>query len=98
MKASDVAPLRSIEFGWAATPLAEQLAGRGLNADDIAHWQLDADAVSRIKVRGLLPDREGRKAYDRLAKKIGRALAKAAPRVAGAAEQPEERNDGAALP
>ena len=49
-----------------APKLAEQIAAAGLTADKdgIAHCQKDADALTRLAVRGLLPDgaiRSGRK-------------------------------------
>ena len=55
-----------IDFGAMAPKIAEQITAVGLTADKdgIAHCQKDADALTRLAVRGLLPDsaiRNGRK-------------------------------------
>jgi len=58
-----------IEFGALAKPLYIQL---GIGEDLAFHWQLDADAISRLKIRGLLTDREARKAEQRLVDAVER--------------------------
>ena len=47
-----------IEFGALAPKIAVQItnAGYSANEDGIAHCQKDADALTRLAVRGLLPD------------------------------------------
>ncbi len=55
-----------IDFGAMAPKLKEQIKAADLKADSdgIEHCQKDADALTRLAVRGLLPDsavRNGRK-------------------------------------
>ena len=55
-----------IDFGAMAPKISEQITVAGLTADKdgIAHCQKDADALTRLAVRGLLSDsaiRNGRK-------------------------------------
>jgi hypothetical protein len=58
-----------VVFGALARPLAEQL---GRPAADVDTWQQDADAITRLKVRGLLTEREGHTARCRLLRLIER--------------------------
>lgn len=65
-----------LTFGWAAEPLSDQLAALGLqcDADMVVHFERDAEAIGRLQSRGVIPRGEGNRAYDRLAKKISRAV------------------------
>lgn len=67
----------TIAFGWMNPPLAEQLSSQGLgfDAEDVAHHQKDADAISRLRVRGVITTSEGDRAYDRLAKRVWKSVA-----------------------
>lgn len=57
-----------IAMGPLAPPLHEQL---GIDADAAGPHQRDADAISRLAVRGLLTDAETHKARKRLLKHMG---------------------------
>lgn len=61
-----------LEFGAMAPDISQQLAYQGLTAKAraIAHWQKDADAITRLSVRGMLSDSEKSKARRRLLKTI----------------------------
>ena len=59
-----------ITFGAMATPLRKQLEMTGMDVGSINHFQRDADAVTRLHVRGFLTDAETRKARIRLINKI----------------------------
>ena len=59
-----------IEFGALAPSLAAQLDRR---PKEVEMWQKDADAITRLLVRGLIPDTVGRKARVKLLKVIGRS-------------------------
>lgn len=69
----------SLMFGIFADPIPDQLSKMGIAIDpvDAEHFEKDMRAISRAKVRGLLTDSEGNRAYDRLGKRIRAALAKA---------------------
>jgi hypothetical protein len=60
-------PPRTLVFGALARPLCEQL---GRPAADVEAWQQDADAITRLAVRGLLTDRERHAARCRLLRRI----------------------------
>ena len=62
----------NIVFGAFASTLDYQLAAVGLNITktELAHYQRDADALSRLLIRGLLTEGEGRIARQKLANKI----------------------------
>jgi FAD synthase len=55
-------------------PLAKQLKGSGIPPTTVEHLQLDANAIARLSVRGLLPEGEVHKARKRLMKQIDAAL------------------------
>lgn len=59
-----------IHFGALAPSLAEQLKDYEINEDDLKHFQLDADAITRLVCRSLIPDSIAVKARQRLLKKI----------------------------
>lgn len=54
-------------FGATAPPLHEQL---GVSKALAKSWQQDADAITRLKVRGLLGEGEARTARQRLVRSI----------------------------
>jgi hypothetical protein len=58
-------------IGWSAPPLKEQLP---LLPDDVAsHFEKDAEAIRRLKIRGLLSPSVAEKARERLLKNIRKA-------------------------
>ena len=61
-----------IQFGSIAPSIAYQLRMQKLDFDKtkIANFQNDANAIVRLKIRGLLSDKEGQNAYTRLYKTI----------------------------
>ena len=65
-----------LEFGWMADQLADQLGQQGIphDSEEVEHFQKDSDAISRLRVRGVLTPSEGDRAYDRLAKRIWQNL------------------------
>lgn len=68
-----VAPQRhTLELGCFAKPFSEQLTAQGLrfNADTMRHLELDAEAASRLKVRGVLAYGVGNATYDKIAKRV----------------------------
>ena len=70
-----------IDFGAMAPKIAEQIAAAKLTADKdgIAHCQKDADALTRLAVRGLLPDSAIRNGRKKLMKHIIRYVKPNAP-------------------
>ena len=61
-----------LTFGAMVPPLREQLAG--VKAGKVAHWQRDADAITRLAVRGLLPDAQVRKCRQKLMNQIAKEI------------------------
>ena len=61
---------QSIAFGSAADPLGEQLQHLGYDVDprEIAQAERDAEAVYRLKIRGILSQSQMAGAYDRIAR------------------------------
>lgn len=70
----------TLELGLMRKPFAEQLASQGLpfDADTIAHLDKDADAASRLKLRGILTYSAGNAAYDKIAKRVWAEVGRAA--------------------
>ena len=60
-----------IHFGALAQLLADQLSGYNISPDLVEHYQMDADSITRLVVRGIIPAGEAEKARKRLVKKIG---------------------------
>ena len=62
----------TLAFGWMNDPLAVQLTRQGLSFDAkvMDHHQKDSEAISRLRVRGVITNSEGDRAYDRLAKRV----------------------------
>lgn len=71
--------MTEVNLGWGRKPLREQLAGSVLDAGAIEHADLDADAVCRLHIRGLITD----KMRDHAMKNLMRRLEKS-PRQAPA--------------
>lgn len=68
-----------IYFGALCDPIAEQLVKQGaadFDAIDIHHFQLDADAITRLSVRGLIPDGQRRQLHTKLFTRIIKHLEK----------------------
>ena len=61
-----------ISFGALSPSIGEQLRSQGLTAtkDDVTHWESDRKALTRLRVRGLLPDATAKQAERRLFKRI----------------------------
>jgi len=80
-----------IHFGALCPSIAEQLIEQGVVTipDDINHFQEDADAVTRLVIRGLITDSQASAARRKLLKKIVREVEKATKKQEpGHAEQP----------
>jgi hypothetical protein len=60
-----------IEFGALARPLYHQIRGY-LPAASLRHFQADADAITRLKIRGLIPDKAAERARLRLIRDMER--------------------------
>lgn len=70
---SEVKPRRiELHFGALVPPLAKQLRAAKVKFDkgDVKVWQANADAITRLRVHGLLPDFASHAAHKRLMKKI----------------------------
>jgi len=63
-------------FGALCEPLSVQLERQGLTADakDIKHWQIDADALSRLYIRGLVRSSDRSRIQRALYEKIKRGV------------------------
>jgi hypothetical protein len=71
--------LLALDFGALVHPLAKQLKDAGVRFNvgirgSVSIWQKDADAITRLAVRQLLPDAAARSARRKLLKKIIRGL------------------------
>lgn len=62
----------NISFGALAPTIAEQLEKQnvGVEPERLEHFQKDADAISRLHVRGLIPDSVAKNIREKLMKKI----------------------------
>lgn len=62
----------TLELGFARKPLVEQLEAQGLpfNRETIEHLDRDADAVSRLKCRGVVGYAAGNRLYDKIFKLV----------------------------
>ena len=63
-----------IRFGALSLPLAKQLHGRNLSNDVVECIQRDADAVTRLLIRGFIPESLARKARQRIMKDISKEV------------------------
>jgi hypothetical protein len=62
-----------MNFGAMAPSIAEQLAEQQLICTtDTEHWQRDADAITRLAVRGILPEAQARAARQRVLRELAR--------------------------
>ena len=68
-----------ITFGALAPEIKEQLDEAGLVYDekDADHFNRDAEAITRLFLRDLIPNGQAEKARQKLVKKIGEAVAPA---------------------
>ena len=66
-----------VYFGALSPTLAEQLQEAGLDYDEdtIDHLNRDAEAITRLSVRGVLPDSQAQAARKKLMKKIEKCVA-----------------------
>lgn len=66
-----------LAFGAMSPKISEQLDKQGFlyQEEDISHFQKDADAIVRLRVRGLLPEGQIEKCHQKLVKKIGQHIA-----------------------
>jgi len=72
--------MTTLIFGALAPPIHEQLGlARPTAGSPADHWQRDADAISRLAVRGLLADSESLRARRRLLKRMERDARGALP-------------------
>jgi hypothetical protein len=69
----------AIYFGAMAPTLAEQLADYEYDKDEMKHLQFDADAVSRLAVRGVLTEGAASKARQRLVNRIAKSVRRRVP-------------------
>lgn len=58
----------TVHFGTMADPIAVQLPNLDVNKAKL--FQADVDAISRLRVRGLIPWKVGDRAYEKLAKMV----------------------------
>jgi hypothetical protein len=65
----------NISFGALAPALSEQLADSGLTTEQLEHFDKDADAILRLRIRGYLTDSAYLSAFKKLMKAIERKLA-----------------------
>lgn len=87
-----------IQFGALAPRLAEQVGIRAYTLQKrisiLKHQQRDADAITRLAVRGLLPDAQVHAARKRLMKNLQRIFASFQPKPGAAAlRDPGARKD-----
>lgn len=69
----------SLVFGAMAAPLTDQLNEQGFGPDDISSkdvlmYQKDADSITRLAVRGLIPEGVVRSARQRLLTRISKHI------------------------
>lgn len=69
----------ALDFGALCHPLAKQLKDQGVRMNvairgSAGIWQKDADAITRLAVRQLLPDSAAQNARKKLLKKIVRGI------------------------
>lgn len=69
----------ALNFGALCHPIAKQLKDQGVRMNvgirgSATIWQKDADAITRLAVRQLLPDAAARSARKKLLKKIIRGI------------------------
>jgi hypothetical protein len=67
-----------IAFGAMSKPLHEQISEHGIpvTQDEMSHYQKDAEAITRLRIRGMLSDKEVGNTQIRLMKNIVKYLNK----------------------
>jgi hypothetical protein len=67
-----------IAFGAMSKPLHEQISEHGIpiKEGEMAHYQKDAEAITRLRIRGMLSDKEVGNTQIRLMKSITKYLNK----------------------
>jgi hypothetical protein len=67
-----------IAFGAMSKPLHEQISEHGIpvTQDEMSHYQKDAEAITRLRIRGMLSDKEVGNTQNRLMKNIVKHLNK----------------------
>ena len=66
-------PPQSVELGWGRTPIVQQFEGfvdQGL----LENFDKDADAISRLRLRGYMTDSQHAGIVKKLTKAIGKAV------------------------
>jgi hypothetical protein len=64
----------SLHFGAMAPKLAEQIPDDVcVDAGDLLHWQKDADAITRLAIRGVITDSQARAGRQKLVQRIAKA-------------------------
>jgi len=91
----------ALDFGALCRPIHKQLRDQGVRMTvDIrgssAIWQKDADAITRLAVRQLLPDSAAWSARKKLLKKIIRGLEANAQRASAGRGDNDQTNNGQA--
>ena len=89
---------KQIHFGAFAPKLSEQGFADLIDANKLEHLQKDADAISRLSVRGIIPDSVVGKARERLGKTIFSAIEKPPARAAIASARGQMCGIGSAVP
>jgi hypothetical protein len=59
-----------LEFGVFAPKLSEQLKNTNIPKEQLEHFDLDADAINRLLIRGVLTDSQTEQARKKLLKRI----------------------------
>jgi hypothetical protein len=63
------------ELGWGAPPISEQFEGF-VPKEDLIHFDLDSEAISRLRLRGYLTDSAHQIVVKKFSKKLSGALLK----------------------
>ena len=67
-----------LHFGALAQPISVQLAAQEISVgkigNDLKHLQQDADAVTRLAVRGYIPDGQKRALHKKLMRRVAEAI------------------------
>ncbi len=64
----------TLDFGAMAESLKKQLARFYVQEKELSHYQRDADAISRLMMRGLISESQAHAARKRLMKKVLSAI------------------------
>lgn len=66
----------NLRFGAMSPTIKQQLNEQGYKIDntDCVHFQKDAEAITRLRIRGMLNDSQCKSATDKLFKKISQSL------------------------